>query len=100
MCEYVNLNKCCLTNDICPYMYLCNRTRIYKPSKYMPENCKVKNRANEPIPDGYYRVRQYRNGYLYVDIDGQTYKIKNPFDDIPRYVKVRRLKNGEWRLKK
>lgn len=97
MCEYVVLNKCSLTNNICPFMYFCDKKNIWKPSANMPTNCGVKARAE--APKGYYRVREERKGYLYVDIDNQTYKIKNPFDDIPRYVKAFKTKDG-WRLKK
>lgn len=41
-----------------------------------------------------------RKGYLYIDIKGHTYKILNPFEEVPLYVKVTKLKNGEWKLRK
>lgn len=98
MCEYTKGNQCSITNEVCPWMYWCDRRQIYKPSRYMPENCNIKLKAE--VPKGYYRVRMERKGYLYVDIDNCTYKIKNPFDDVPLYVKATKLKSGEWRLRK
>lgn len=64
----------------------------------MPQNCKIK--EDLKIPKGYYKVRMERKGFLYIDIKGQTYKILNPFEETPLYVKAFKLKNGEWRLKK
>ena len=98
MCEYLIENNCQITNTVCPFTYFCNKVNKWIPSKQMPLNCKVKDKIN--IPKGYYKVRMERKGFLYIDIKGQTYKIKNPFEDIPLYVKVIKLKNGEWRLKK
>lgn len=98
MCEYAKENKCIVTNEVCPWMYWCNKRQIYKPSRHMPQNCNIKARVE--VPKGYYKVRMERKGYLYVDIDNCTYKIKNPFDDIPLYVKATKLKSGEWRLRK
>lgn len=98
MCEYVKQNKCSITNEVCPWMYYCSRHQTWKVSKNMPKECNVK--ANFEVPKGYYRVREERKGYLYVDIDGCTYKIKNPFDGVPLYVKATKLKSGEWRLRK
>lgn len=51
-------------------------------------------------PKGYCKVRMERKGYLYIDIKGHTYKIQNPFEEVPLYVKVIKLKNGDWKLKK
>ena len=79
-------------------MYFCYKSNSWKPSKTMPLDCKIKQTA--AIPKGYYYVRMERKGYLYIDIDGITYKILNPFDEIPLYVKATKLKNGRWRLKK
>ena len=52
------------------------------------------------VPKGYYRVRFERRGYLYVDFGDKTVAIKNPFEDVPEFVKVSKLKNGTYRLKK
>lgn len=98
MCEYVENNNCRITQKCCPYMYFCYKSNSWKPSKAMPVDCKIKKMAK--IPEGYCYVRMERKGYLYVDIDGYTYKILNPFTEVPLYVKATKLKNGKWRLKK
>lgn len=97
MCEYTYQNKCSLTNDICPYVYWCNRLRIWKPLTAMPEICNIK--KSYEVPKGYYRVRQERKGFLYVDIDNQTYKIENPFNYIPEFIKIVKTKSG-FKIKK
>lgn len=98
MCKYVKQNQCTITTNICPYMYFCYKKQCWLPLKSMPKLCKVQEKLE--IPKGYYKVRMERKGYLYIDIDDQTYKILNPFDDVPLYVKVTRLKNGQFKLKK
>lgn len=97
MCEYVEKNQCAISGETCPFMYWCLKRQMFRPLKSMPEDCNVK--VSFEIPTGYSRVREERKGYLYVDIDSSTHKIKNPFDDVPMYVKVTKTKNG-WRLKK
>lgn len=64
----------------------------------MPQKCKVADKAE--VPKGYYKVREERKGYLYVDINDRTYKILNPFDDVPLFVKATIYKNGKIRLRK
>lgn len=98
MCEYVKDDICEITASQCPYIYWCNKINGWKANTAMPSNCKIK--LNIEVPKGYYRVREERKGYLYVDIDNQSIKIKNPFIDIPLYVKVSKTKNGEYRIKK
>lgn len=98
MCKYCNQNKCSITNSVCPYVYFCNKKQLWVPLKSMPQDCKVK--INIEIPKGYYKVRMERKGYLYVDIGDITYKILNPFDDIPLYVKATKLRDGSWKLRK
>ena len=97
MCNYVVENLCKITNEICPYMYFCTKLQSYQPLKSMPAQCNIE--LNAEVPQGYYRVRDERKGYLYVDIGDFTYKIFNPFEDIPLYVKATKTKTG-WRLKK
>ena len=65
----------------------------------MPENCKVKQKINTVRHKGKYQVRNSRNGYLYVSIDGFTYKLENPFDFVPDYVDVIK-KNKTYKIKK
>ena len=99
MCEYVQENKCIITNHICPFMYWCDNMQIWRPNRYMPTNCKVKEN-NIVRHKGKYQVRNHRHNYLYVDIDNCTYKILNPFDFVPDYVDVTKTKNGEYKIKK
>lgn len=98
MCEFVKENKCSITNCICPFMYWCDKMQIWRPNKYMPKNCKIKEK-NIVSHKGKYRVRDFRNNFLYVDIENMTYKIENPFDFIPDYVDVQK-KNGNYQIKK
>ena len=92
MCNYVRENRCLVTEQVCPYMYYCEKIHGFKPSPAMPSECKIKQQAE--IPKGYYRVRDVRKGYLYIDVDDETIKVKNPFDSVPLYVKVSRTKTG------
>lgn len=100
MCEYVNKNICSITKGVCPYVYFCNKTLSWKESKNMPTNCKVKeNHSN--IPKGCYSVAFERKGQLYVNIKGIIYSFDNPYnDEIPKYVKAQKNKQGEWIIKK
>lgn len=92
MCNYVRENQCAITAQICPYVYYCDKICAYKPSSAMPKECKVK--QNAEVPKGYYRVRDERKGWLYIDVDNETIKVKNPFDSVPLYVKVSKTKAG------
>lgn len=97
MCEYVRDNQCVVTKTVCPYMYYCDKIRAYKPSSSMPSDCKVKQKVK--IPKGCYMVRDERKGWLYIDYKDITIKVKNPFDTVPLYVYVQKLKNGEYKLR-
>lgn len=99
MCEYVNLTdkKCRLTNEICPYVYYCERTRSNKPSKNMPVNCKVK--IQTEIPKGAYQVAFERKGKLYVNVKNNIVIVDNPFDYVPMFVKMNKT-GGKWRIRK
>lgn len=97
MCEYTNGNLCKVTNSVCPYMMYCEKIQGYKPSRYMPDDCPQKIKAE--IPAGYRRVIQERKGKLYIEIGEQAVIVPNPFDHVPLYVKATKLKNGTWRLK-
>ena len=65
----------------------------------MPTECKVKNRVHTVGHKGKYQVRNSRNGYLYVDIDGFIQKLENPFDFVPDYVDVTK-RGGIYKIKK
>ena len=97
MCEYVTENRCRITKEICPYMYFCDKIQTFRPSSSMPQDCKIKEKYE--IPFGYYKVRGERKGYLYVDYGNITIKVKNPFDHTPLYVRVKKMKSGEYKLR-
>lgn len=80
-------------------MYWCENLQIWRANRFMPENCKVKQKINTVRHKGKYQVRNSRNGYLYVSIDGFTYKLENPFDFVPDYVDVIK-KNKTYKIKK
>lgn len=97
MCEYVRGNQCRVTQATCPYMYFCEKIQGFKPSTSMPADCKVKQKAE--TPKGYCRVRDERKGWLYIDYNDITVKVKNPFDHVPLYVRIKVLKSGEYKLR-
>jgi hypothetical protein len=51
------------------------------------------------IPSGYSKVVFEKKGFLYIDVDNETIKIKNPYDYTPLYVKLFKSK-GEWKIRK
>lgn len=99
MCEYSENNICKLTKEVCPWMYFCDNLQIWRANNFMPKDCKVKN-ANVIKHKGKYQVRNSRKNYIYVDIDGHTYKFENPFDFVPDYVDVVKQRNGQYKIKK
>lgn len=86
MCNYVKENICKITNEICPFMYYCNKVGAYKPLNSMPSRCKVVDDQEAPV--GFYKVVQARKQWLYVRIGTQTIVIENPFDEVPAFVKL------------
>lgn len=100
MCTYAEIDNgyCKIQNTRCPYTYFCDKDGVYKATKYMPEDCKVKLTAE--TPEGYYRVIMAHKGWLYVDLGDMTIKVKSPWDEVPEFVKAYQLKSGEWRVRK
>lgn len=99
MCEYVEISKgkCNITNDICPFLFYCNKEKRYKENQSIYKSCKIKTKVE--VPMGYHKVCFERRGNLYISIDGKIEVVANPFNTIPMYVKVTKLKNGKIRLK-
>lgn len=99
MCEYVNLEeaKCNITKEVCPYLYFCNKIKKYKPSVSMSQECKVKEKKE--TPKGFYKVCFEKKKFLYINVNDQIQIIENPYDFIPSYVKMSKLKNGAWKIK-
>ena len=96
MCDFLKENHCKLLNDICPWVYYCNKDNNWKFKKE-GNSCKVKTNAN--IPKGYYKVCFAKHNNLYVSVNNNILVIPNPFDIIPSYVKIYKLKDGTIRLK-
>lgn len=101
-CAYRTDNNCSFTGKSCPWVYWCGKIAGYKERDGINTYCKYIKQASIPVEyssNGYYMVEFERKGYLYVTVNGQTLKILNPFDYIPKYVKVYQSK-GIWKIKK
>ena len=66
----------------CPHVRRCIEHHIWKPLAYMA-NCPIKY-----APNG--NVQFERHGYLYVQVEDNVIKLKNPYDYIPDDVVVRK----------
>lgn len=101
MCKYLirENGNCNILNSQCPHVYFCSKQNRWRENKYFPKECKVA--ENKEIPTGSYRVCFERHGNLYVEINNHIKIFPNPFkEDIPKYVKAYKMKNGNWRIKK
>lgn len=95
MCQYRKENKCSLTNTICPWAYWCGKISGYKERDSYIKYCMLfKNEIEKEKPEGYYKVNFERHGYLYIDFNNEIIKVKNPFEDIPKFVKVKKTKTS------
>lgn len=81
----------------CPYVYFCNKKNCWREVATAPKVCKLAIKME--LPKGAYLVKEERKGFLFVDVDNQTIKIKNPFDYTPKYVRLVKNKAG-YRIKK
>lgn len=97
MCNYREENKCKIENNICPWVYWCDKINGWKELEKAPKQCNLINSL--PAPKGSYKVVFERHGYLYVQIDNQVIKLKNIFDYVPQFVKVSKYK-GNYKIKK
>lgn len=97
MCDYAKDNMCSINQAICPWRYLCPQTGQWRDNKYMPKDCKIK--LNEEVPKGYHRVIEERKGWLYINMGDYAIRVKNPFDHTPLYVRVNKLKSGEYKIR-
>lgn len=98
MCEYMNMEKgiCLLRKENCPYLYYCNKIHKYKINSSTPVNCRIK--QSFEVPNGYYKVCFERKKQLYVNVDNNIEIIPNPYNFIPIYIKMIKLKNGKWKI--
>ena len=94
MCQYRKNNICSLSQSICPWAYWCGEIKSYKERDSYKRYCQNFKEEETKVPDGYNKVEFERHGFLYIKFDGSTIKIKNPFDDIPKFVKVKKTKTS------
>lgn len=97
MCNYLNTKECTITKTTCPYIYYCRQSDSWKPTKFMPKECKVK--QNIQIPKGNYKVLFARKNKLYIQVDNEIIILQNPFNETPVYVKLLKTKTGTWKIK-
>ena len=97
MCNYIRDNICSIENNICPFMYWCNKEMRWRPNKRMPDICKVAERYNNA--NGVYAVVSHYNNWLYIQVDkSTTIKRRNPYNYIPTSVDLCKDKNGEYQI--
>ena len=90
-CNVVNYDEIPTCNKqeghpICPHVRRCIEHHIWKPLAYMA-NCPIKS-----APTG--NVQFERHGYLYVKLDDEIIKVKNPHNYIPDNVELRKYKGN------
>ena len=90
-CNVVNYDEIPTCNKqeghpICPHVRRCIEHHIWKPLAYMA-NCPIKS-----APTG--NVQFERHGYLYVKLDDEIIKVKNPYNYIPDNVELRKHKGN------
>lgn len=82
--SYADFPRCTLTGEVCPYMYRCTTQFTWIPLASM-HSCKIKEQDNVNIPEGAYKVRFQKNGFLYVEYKNGVVTI--PYDkSAPDYV--------------
>jgi len=96
-CIYREDNNCLKINNVCPWVSWCSQINGWKERAGMEKYCKYLKSKN--APEGYYLVEFSKKGFLYVTVNNETIKIKNPFNYIPDFVRVYKNK-GEWKIKK
>lgn len=96
MCNFFKEDgQCSISMTNCPFVYFCTKTNTWKMLKY--SKCKIK--ESQKIPNGYYKVCFERHGNLYIEVDNKIEIVKNPFKEIPLFVKIFKLKSGKIKLK-
>lgn len=96
---------CKKNNGMCPFTRYCSKENKIIPNDrigYTMRDCKM--RYEVEIPSGSSRVRKEVSdeSILYVDIeiDGElyTYKINNPYKEVPDYVYVKENIDGTYNV--
>lgn len=115
MCPYAQFKKdenfeneiifCKKQKDVCPFTRYCIKEKKVIPNDrigYTMEDCKLRKEID--IPDGSSKVRKEISDFdfLYIDIkigkDLYTYKLKNPYNEIPDYVYVKETISGAYEI--
>ena len=83
--------------DVCPLVRRCNTSHTWKPLDSM-EHCTRRIKAPEKVTNIHlekdeYRVLYVQRGKLYIDYNGSTLRIANPFEYEPVKVKLVRKDN-------
>lgn len=83
----------CKQGNICAYMRRCTDKMKWIPLDGM-DKCKLRS------DNQHGNVRMVYEGYLYIDVDDTTIKIKNPYNYEPTNVDLIKDENGEYIIKK
>lgn len=92
---------CNLDNEICPFVRRCATWGTWLPLSAM-ERCGKKNLQEKgediELKKGETKVFKESHGKLYLIVNGQTVRMQNPFDYIPKTVELIK-KDGEYIIK-
>lgn len=95
MCQYRKQKMCSKTNTVCPWAFWCGTIHDYKDRDSCNTYCKIlKEEREKEKPKGFHEVKFERHGFLYVDFNGLVIKVKNPFENIPKFVKIKKEKTS------
>lgn len=92
MCKNRKDNLCLINNSRCPWSQWCGHLHVWKERSGAEKYCKLL--KDEPVPQGFYKVEFERHGFLYIKYNNVTIKVLNPFDDVPKFVKVKKTKTS------
>ena len=95
MCQYRKENNCTVNNEICPWVYWCDKVNAWKELSKKPKECPIAKNVTQK--KGMHKVEFARGKYLYVTIENQTFKLLNPFSYVPNEVKIKKYR-GEWKV--
>lgn len=92
MCKNRKDNLCLITNNNCPWAFWCGKLSVYKERAGAEKYCGYL--QEEETPEGFYKVEFERHGYLYINYKDNVIKVQNPFDDVPKFIKVKKTKTS------
>lgn len=97
MCQYSYYKPndikiyCRYTNTICIYPMYCDKINKWKVSN-RGEKCMLKDKELIKIPKGANKVRFEKHNQLYVEYQDMVITIENPYDYVPYFVYLIKLK--------